>query len=335
MAQQYVSGWATTCIYDYETSFGTGGTAAYPFGHDVKVSVRRNNNMERLFGVGQRNAQYTITKKFEGDITFEFVPGNWYWLRGVLGAQGAAGGGGPYTHAFTEANIPPSMQVVVGTDLGTNDLYSTYTGVTVKTAKIVMAIDAPVRVTLECMYKTESNTTSARPAFVADSYSEPFTFVHGTITYASQVLGNTYSGQVQNCELTINNNAEFIYGIGNRTAQASTNKTREYNIRINYAVTSIGQSADLYVNFLGDTSTPFIPYEGNITGAALTLNLNNGGSTTAEREMEFVFTAAKTFFNTSSLVFDSNEVLKDDVEGWAESISSATYTDNNNAGIGA
>ncbi len=102
-----------------------------------------------------------------------------------------------------------------------------------------------------------------------------------------------------------------------------------------YALASVANSADVFPNTLGDTSAPFTPASGNITGVALTLTLNNGLATTDNRKLEWIFTAAKTFINSSSMVFDVNEVLKDDVEGWAESITSCIYTDNTSTGIGA
>lgn len=342
-AQQYVSGWATAIKYDVETSFGTGGTPTYPFGYGCKITAKKNNNLERVYGLGSRNSAYTIAKKFEGSMTIEFILGHAYWLKAVLGTQGAAGGGGPYTHAFTEANAPPSMIISMGTDLGTTDMVTTYTGVVVNTAKIAMAVNEPVRVTLDCLYSTESTafTGTFTQPLMDDNYDgtgniwDAMTFAMGSVTYAAQTMGITYSGVVQNCELTINNNLENIYGVGFRTSVERINKNREYNFRMTYALASVANSADVFENVLGDTSTPIIPATGNITGVALVLTLTNGGATTALRSLVWTFTDAKTFLNTSSMIFDVNELLKDDVEGFAESISSVVATDNTNAGIGA
>ena len=334
-AQQIVSGWASAVKYDFESSFGTGGTVTYPFGWGTKITAKKNNNQERIYGLGSRNAQYTIAKKFEGTLTIEFTLGNAYWLRGVLGTQGIAGGGGPYTHAFTEANAPPSLVVAMSTDLGTTDMVTTYTGVVINTAKIAMNVNEPVKVTLDCLYKTESTATTGTFVAVADDYCDPMTFAMGSVTYASQSMGLTYSGTVQTCELTINNNLENIYGLGARTAQERVNKTRAYDIRMNYALASVANSADVYPNVLGDTSAPYTPAAGNITGVALVLTLDNGLLSTDNRSLVWTFTAAKTFINSSSMVFDVNEVLKDDVEGWAESISTCVYTDDTSTGIGA
>jgi hypothetical protein len=335
MANQFVSGWATAIKYDFETSFGTGGTATYAFGWGTKLTANKINNIERVYGLGSRNSQYTIAKKFEGKLTIDFVLGNAYWLRAVLGAQGAAGGVGPYTHAFTEANNPPSMQIVVGTDLGDTDMVTTYTGVVISSAKLTMAVNEPVRVTLDCFYKTESTATSGTFTGPTDTYADPMTFAMGTVTYAGQAMGNTYSGQVQSAELTINNNTELIWGLGSRLGQERINKAREYNFRMTYALLSVSSSADVFENVLGDTSAPLIPATGNITGVTLVLTLDNGLATSYTRSLVFTFTSSKTFLNSSNMVFDVNELLKDDVEGWAESISTCVYTDNTNSGIGA
>ena len=335
MAQVPVAGWATNVKYDFETSFGTGGTAAYPFGWGTKVTAKKNNNLERVYGLGNRNSQYTIAKKFEGTLTIEFILGNAYWLRAVLGAQGAAGGGGPYTHAFTEADAPPTLQIKVGTDLGTNDMVTTYTGVVVTSAELDMTVNEAIKVTLECMYATESTATTGTFSTVTDTYADPMIFAHGAVSYAGQTMGTSYSGIVQNAKLKIVNNSEMIWGLGSRTAQQSIGKTREYNITLSYALVSVSQSADVYPNTLGDTSAPFTPAAGNITGVDSVLTLTNGLASTSLRSLVFTFTSAKTFMNTSSMLFDPNELLKDDVEGWAESISTVVYTDNTNSGLGA
>lgn len=335
MAQQAVSGYATNVKYDFETSFGTGGTPQYPFGWETKVTVNRNNNQERLYGIGARNAQYTVAKKYEGTMTIEFTLGNAYWLRAVIGAQGAAGGAGPYTHAFTEADAPPSLTISLGTELGTNDMVTTYTGVVVNSAKISLNTGETIKVSLECLYKTESTAATGTFSTVSDTYCEPMTFAYGSVTYAGQTMGTTYSGIVQTAELTINNNAELIWGIGSRLGQERVHKAREYNLKLTYALMSASQTADVFPNYLGDTSTPFAPATGNITGVDCVLSITNGLATTNLRSLVFTFTSAKTFLNTSSMLFDVNEVLKDDVEGWAESISSVVYTDNTSTGIGA
>lgn len=331
MSQQYVSGAFTTVKYDWETSFGTGGTANKPFGWGTKITVNRNNNLERIYGVGSRNSAYTVAKKFEGTMTIDFTLGNGYWLQSVIGDVSDGTAGSLKTHTFAETNNPKTMTITMGTDLGDNDMVTTFTGVVVNSAKITMAVGEAVKVTLDCMYKTESTAFTGTFADVTDTYCDPMTFAFGTITYAGQTMGNTYSGQVQSIELTINNNTELIYGVGSRLTQQRTNKTREYNIRMTYAVTSVANSADVFENFMGDTATPVIPATGNITGVNLVLTLDNGLTTTSQRTLVFTFTAAKTFLNTSAMVFDVGEILKDDVDGFAESLSSCIYSDNTTA----
>ena len=335
-AQQIVAGWASAVKFDFETSFGTGGTPVYPFGYGVKVTRRINNNLERVYGVGSRNSQYTVAKKFEGNLTLEFPMNHPYWLRAVLGTQGAAGGGGPYTHAFSEANAPPSIVLMMGTALGTNNYVTTYTGVVVKSCKLALSQGETIKVTLECLYATESTVFTASFAEPADPTStEVLSFQHGSITYAGQAMGLVYSGVVHQAELTIENNTEFIWGIGSRLAQYTVAKTREYNLRMTYAISSVANSADVFENTMGDTSTPILPAAGNITGVNLVLTITNNAATTLLRSLVITFTAAETYMNTSNMIFDVGEVLKDDVEGWSSSISTCVWTDNLNSGIGA
>ena len=39
-----------------------------PFGHGVEVSITRNNNAERVFGIGARNATATTNLQFDGGL---------------------------------------------------------------------------------------------------------------------------------------------------------------------------------------------------------------------------------------------------------------------------
>ena len=76
MAQNYVSGYASYVNYGYELTYGAGAVSARTFGHGTKITHTRRNNMERLYGLGARNATTTIAKKYEGSASVEFVLSN-------------------------------------------------------------------------------------------------------------------------------------------------------------------------------------------------------------------------------------------------------------------
>ena len=317
IAQSVTAGWNSYCQYGYETTYGT-APASYPkvFGHGTKITVSRKNNGEAIYGLGSRNATASVAKKYEGSVSVEYFLSNATFLRAVLGAVDGGSGGGPYTHTYTEANVLPSFGIADGAELGTNDQVSAYLGCKVDTCTITAAVNEMVKVRLECPYKTETLATSGIGSQVAQPES-PFMFAEGNV----ELPNGTVIGNVQSVELTISNSLEMIYGLGSRFATAGVAKNRKYALKMTVA---FSQNTDLLTKFLGDTAAPSsgTPAE----TATVDLVFTNGLSTTSERTIHI--TLANVFLDAETLPKDVNEIIKEDVEGWARSASSVTWTNN-------
>ncbi|MFW6130753.1 MAG: hypothetical protein ACOC56_06155 [Atribacterota bacterium] len=122
MAQKYISGGETVCLYAFEdpnawtNSVGdhTESDETYvPFGQGVDISIERNNNAERVYGVGSRNATASVNKQYAGTATINGTLSNAYWLLGVLGANTDGGSEGEYTHTYTESDSLPSFNKAI------------------------------------------------------------------------------------------------------------------------------------------------------------------------------------------------------------------------------
>ncbi len=290
----------------------TGSDETYvPFGQGVEVTMSRTNNAERIFGVGARNATATINKQYGGTMTVNGSLSNAYWLLGVLGANSNSGSPGAYTHTYTEADILPSFTTKLGFELGTNDFQSEVIGCVVNTCTISAAINEALKFSLDCSFRYE-NLGSGLSADIPDV--EPvFTFAHGSI----ELPDSTVLGAVQSFELTINNNAEPVYGVGSRFMTAVVAKNREYNFSMTVAFKDY---TSLLTYFMDGTNSASVPTAGSNAETTLTLTFTNDDSDILDITLTGVVLTEET------LPQSPNEVVKEDVTGWARGCTNIVYT---------
>lgn len=321
MAQNVSAGPFAYVNYGYEATFGSAASGTRTFGHGNKISISRNNNMERIFGLGARNATATVAKQYEGSASVEFILSNGSFWRAVLGAV-ADGGAAPYTHTYTEADTLPSFSILTGTELGTNDEVTALLGCKANSMTLTTAVNELVKVTMDVIYKTETLATSGIGSQVAET-EVPFTFAQGSVQLPS---GSTI-GNVQSFELTINNSADRVFGLGSRFLTSTTEKQREYNIRMTVAFSNV---TDLLTKFYGASGAPLAGTPA--AQATLVLTFTNG--LTLGNERTFTITLANVYLNTETLPKDPTEIIKEDVEGWALSGTSVVYENGTEVDIG-
>lgn len=316
MTQSIGTGWGQYVDFGYETTFGT-DSSTYPrsFGHGAKITINRTNSSERVYALGNRNAQATVAKQYEGKATVEFLLNNATFLRGIFGAVADAGAG-PYTHTYTEANVVPSITISTGSELGTNDEVTKLLGCKFDSLTLTAAVGELVKCRTEVFYKTETLATSGIGSQVAEADS-PFSFAQGVL----QLPSGTTIGNVQSIEITVNNTLEKVFGLGSRFPSATVEKNREYNLRMTVA---FSDTTVLLTKFLGASGNPIAgtPAE----SATLVLTFTNGLSSTDERTI--AITLANIHLNEETLPKDINEITKEDVTGWARSGTSVVWTNN-------
>ncbi len=321
MAQTYIGGGSSVCLYSFEDMDGWALAPAshtksdeiqVPFGQGVEVNVTRSNNAERIYGVGARNATATVNKNYGGALTVNGVLSNAYWLLGVLGINNDSGDVGAYTHTYTEADILPSFTTTQSMELGTNDFGSDLIGCVVNSCIITAAINEAVKFSLDCIYRYE-NISTTKTSDIVDV--EPvFTFAHGNI----EMPDGTVIAAVQSFELTILNNAEGVYGVGSRFMTGVVAKNREYNFTMTAA---FNDYTDLLTYFMNGTSSASAPDAGSGTEiATLELTFQNDDGD----ELDINLTGVH--LNEETLPQNVNEVVKEDVTGWARACTNIVYT---------
>ncbi len=283
-----------------------------PFGQGVEVTVERSNNAERVFGVGARNATATVNKQFGGSLTVTGVLSNAYWLLGVLGVNNDTGESGAWIHTYTEADILPSFTTTTSFELGDIDFATDLIGCVINSCTISAAVNEALKFSLECTYRYE-NLGETKLNNLADT--EPvFTFAHGSI----EMPDGTKIAAVQSFELTINNNAEPVYGVGSRFMTGVVAKNREYNFSMTAA---FNDYTDLLTYFMGGTNSASAPAAGNSTNiATLELTFTNDDGDILDINL------ADVSINEETLPQSPTEVVKEDVTGWARSCTNVIYT---------
>ncbi len=289
--------------YGWETAYGAQtGTKDKVFGHGVRVtSLTRRNNVESVFGIGARNAQKLKEKQFEGAISVEFNLANPWFFRGVLGAAPTTAGGGPYTHTWAESDTVVSM--TLENNVSNEDKsVAALLGCKINTCVITAAVGELAKVRLDILYSTEShdNTTAA---IVSETF-ELFTFAHGTI----EIPNGTTITDIQNVELTMNNNLEQVYGLGDRTPQNCSPKNRAYTARI--TIPFEDEETFLEDMLYGAAGGPVTSTSITET-ATMELTFSNGLTGTSTRTIVLLFTGVQ--LDEENLPQDPTALIIEDV----------------------
>ncbi len=320
MTQTYTGGGGTIALYGFEDMVGwtavpgshtASAETRVPFGQGVEVTMSRTNNAERVFGVGARNATATINKQYGGTMTISGMLSNAYWLLGVLGVNNDAGSAGVWTHTYTEADILPSFTTDLGFDLGTTDFESSVVGCVIGSCTISAAVNEALKFSLDCSFRYENLGTSKSNDIV--DVEPVFTFAHGSI----EMPDGSAIAAVQSFELTINNNAEPVYGVGSRFMTGVVAKNREYNFSMTAA---FNDYTALLTYFMNGTNTATAPVAGNSAATTMALTFTN-----AEGDILDI-TLTGVYLNEETLPQSPTEVVKEDVTGWAHACTNVVYT---------
>lgn len=298
----------------WESTYKTKATGTYlAFGVGQKISVSRKNNMEKVYGLGSRNATNLVPKQYEGSCTVDFVMASPWWIRAVTGAAPVKTGGGPYTYTYSESNTVGSFTIENGFDLDT-DRAIFLDGCKVNTCTITGAVNELAKVRLDCVYATEEKSDSLTA--ISAEAEEPFVFSQGSLQYPS----GTTLADVQSCEVTITNNNENVFGLGSRFNTNQVPKQRDYSIRCTLAFEDPTKILDL---FYGATGAPAATVAEQAT---LILTFTNGLGTTYLRSITFNFANLK--IDEETLPQDPNEVIKEDVVIQARTLTSIVGINN-------
>lgn len=310
MADNQISGEYATVGYAFEavgeynnpaTSHAESTETYVAFGRKAQCSISRSNNKERVYSVGNRNAQATVTKQFTGTATVNGILTNVYWLLGVLGANVDAGTTGSYTHTYTETNVQPTITIKRTMDFGDTKGTETMVGGVISNTTIRAAVGEGVTFNLEIPYRYEADPDESTTITEIFDTEEVFIFSGASIEAPT---GTELAG-IESFELVIDNGVDLETGLGSRYAEAVTSKQREYNISYTAQIKD-------YTELKRFLATDEV--------ATLTMNFENGAGDTV------VITFTNFHVNEDTLPTNPTEIVKEDCSGWAHACTSAIYT---------
>ena len=208
--------------YEYETSYGTGGTPNKKFGlQDRLTNWTLTHNRIDMPTLNQTTIANFAYGQQSGSLSVGCVLSNPWIFESVFGppSTGSASSGVyPHTFGTTAGNKTMNTLVCeVGYDGDTADIVRTMRGCVVNSLGISTSIGATVDLSVDMTYGKEGAPVTS----IGTAPSEPteqfaYTFAHGVI----KVGGNTLA-QVQDVDITFAQNPSLLYGVGSNQAVSS------------------------------------------------------------------------------------------------------------------
>ena len=206
--------------YEYETSYGTGGTPNKKFGlEDRLTNWTLTHNRIDLAQLNQTAIQNYAYGQQAGTLSVGFKLSNPWIFESIYGppSTGSASSG-VYPHTFPASSVQPknvtSFVCEVGYDGASADIVRTARGCVANSLGISTSIGATVDCTVDISYGKEiAPTTSIGTAPSEPTEQFAYTFAHGKVTVGGNVLA-----QVQDVDMTFGQNPSLLYGIGSNHA---------------------------------------------------------------------------------------------------------------------
>ena len=208
--------------YEYETSYGTGGTPNKKFGlQDRLTNWTLTHNRIDMPQLNQTTISNFAYGQQSGSLSVGCVLSNPWIFESVFGAPStgsATSGVYPHTFGTTAGNKTMNTLVCeVGYDGDSADIVRTMRGCVVNSLGISTSIGATVDLSVDMTYGKEGAPSASLGTAPSEPTEEfPYTFAHGVI----KVGGNTLA-QVQDVDITFAQNPSLLYGIGNNQAVSS------------------------------------------------------------------------------------------------------------------
>jgi len=301
-----VSGVDSYVLYKVETTYNTAVTADAQLGlvTNFTPTTSNNNSFRRGFtGGGQsgRDVIKVLGGKTEHGLSIDFDVINWLFMEYVLGGQS---GSDPYTYSGSDATS--SMTIVRAIDnpgTSATDRDEIWTGCVIDSVTIKASVGEPVSVsaTIKAGGHTFDTTIHSKVTLGTPSI---YNFSGGDIELPN---ATSISNIIDSVEITITNNYELLYGLGDRRPQAARPKTRDYKIKF-----SLKYLDNTYLQAILGLAEPIattVPTE----YATIELNFVDG-----DRSAAFLF--SKFTFDELSGKESLNELIGEDFSGTAHTL---------------
>lgn len=286
-------------IYGWETAFKTEATTkdkVFCAGQRLSTFTL-NNSIERVYGLGNRFAEFIVDRQLTGSWGVEGFLSNPWFFRGFFNSVSTVDNlDGSYTHTFefSGTGLPESMTIEVG--LSDINVVRKLLGAIISEISVSCDAGGIAGVSISGLYADESlsSTPASSPATETEN---PFTFAQGTIT-----LGGNPVAEVQRIDLSMSNAAEMIFGLGSRKASSYVDKAIE--VRGTMVVRMTDSS---FLELLYGSSGATSPQESVSEVTGLELLFDNGKTGADKRSVKVILTGLK--FENISTTFSAEDII--------------------------
>jgi hypothetical protein len=311
-----VAGVDSYLLYGTESTYGTAGTINATFGLVQSFSPSSKNNYIKMRGFSDgtnngRDVSHVVAGKFEAGLSVELIPVSFEWLEYVLGGvvTGSGTSGSPYV--YTGSSSATSLTLSHSIDNDTTDREELFLGCIINSVTIKAAVGEVATVTLDVI-SGDVDKDASIPSKVAVASLDPYTFVGGSIEIPN---GSAISQIIDSVEITINNNAEILYGLGSRVGQKPNFKARDYTVKF-----TLKYLDETFVDyFLGSATGPSAG-TGPVPQATIDLRFDNR----ATHFVSFVFSGC--YLDEYSMGISLNDIMTEDITYFAKSLSVSEAT---------
>ena len=301
-----VSGVDSYLIYGAETAYNTAVAATIQFGlvTNFSPSTTNNNTYRRGFtGGGQsgRDVIKVLPGKAEHSLSFDFDVINWLFMEHVLGT---AAGSDPYTYSGSDATKSITVVRAIDNPGGSaTDRDEIWSGCVFDSITIKAAVGEPVSVSanVKAGHHSFDETIQSKVSLGTPSV---YNFTGGSIELPN---ASSMSNIIDSVEITITNNYEMLYGLGDRRPLNARPKSRDYKIKFSLKYldnTYLQAILGLAIPIATTTPTEY---------ATIELNFVDG-----DRSAAFLFT--KFTFDELSGKESLNEMIGEDFGGTANTL---------------
>ena len=205
-------------------ALASGEAADKKFGLQDRVSsLSLTHNRINLPALNKNTIDKFAYGQQAGTASVAFTLANPWILGAILGEPVKAGSSSPYTYTYGAAaslKVPRTIQIEVGFDGASADIIRTLKGGLVNNLTISSSVNGIVDCTADIAYGKEgAPTTSLGSAPSVPSQEFPYTFAHAELT-----IGGAVVVQCQEASLSIAQNSELLYGLGDHQAVNSFRK---------------------------------------------------------------------------------------------------------------
>jgi len=305
---ELIGGIDTYVLYGEESAFGTGVSTTKGFGgliQNGKFDIDRQINEHAGFAGtgtsdGRITAKYTPgTVSTKGNI--DFIAQDFDWLEFVLNGTKTGSGtvASPYVYSIGKTLNP--LTISENMNNVTNDSERTFSGMLINSCSIRASTNETVNVGLEFIGGKIAKDIIIS-SNVAQSTNEVYNFSGGSIEMPD---GTSLGNVIDSVDISINNNASVLYGLGSE--EATNGRLGRLNINIKFSLKYLDD--DQMDRLLGSST-------GIADQTPVTLSIKFSKDT--DKYVDFVFT--DVVISRVGDNHDLNEFVVEDVDLLAKSL---------------